>query len=175
MPKAAVTFTSKDTGLAKLMQIVAAMKAGAGVKVGVLEESKAGSEVREGGLSNAQIAAIHEFGNNHVPERSFMRSTFNENRFKYVENLKTLIIRVLSGRLTIDQAFGIVGSKFAADVKKKITTGAGVPPPNAPSTIARKRAKGGWNGKQGRKGAIRTLIDTGRMVGSITWIVVRGK
>ncbi len=43
---------------------------GAHVKVGVLDDGRAGSEKR-GALSNAQIASIHEFGSSdgRIPER----------------------------------------------------------------------------------------------------------
>lgn len=173
-----VKVVETDYGFRRVMEVAKLLRErDVHVKVGVLEETAAGGEQREGGVSNAELAAIHEFGtpDGHIPERSFMRSTMDANKATYLENLKTLITRIVLGQITVDRAFNILGAKIAADIKKRVTTGEGIPPPNAPSTVARKRRRGAWNGKQGATGAIRTLIDTGRMIGSITWTVMNGK
>jgi hypothetical protein len=159
-----------DLGWAKLWRLLDVLRrTGAHVKVGVLEGHGTGSELREGGLTNAQLAAVHEFGSadGKIPERSFIRSTFDANRETYRENLKELLVKVVDGKLTVEKAFSVLGLKIATDIKKRITTGAGIPPPNAPSTVARKIKKGAWN--KGGGGAPRPLVDTGRLLGAITW------
>jgi hypothetical protein len=55
----------------------------------------------------------------------------------------------------------VMGSTLANAMKRKIVDGAGVPPPNAPSTVA-------------KKGSSRPLVDTGRLVNAITWASIVG-
>lgn len=173
-------------------RIVAAANAAAGrryVKVGVLGTKADEKEGDEGGpLTVAEIAAVHEFGteDGRIPERSFLRSTFDEHKDELERMAVDLLPQVVLFGLHPDKALGILGLKLSSEVKKKITSGAGIPPPNAPATLM---AKAG-TGKTGRffKGqatslgqafaqvgalaAVRTLVDTGRMLGAITWAIV---
>lgn len=142
------------------------------VKVGVLEDGKGGEE-REGGITNAELAALLEFGNEdnggHIPARPAFRMTFDQKRDELVAFGRTLMKAVFDGKMDVRQALNLLGSKVATEVKKTITESPlpGVPPPNAPSTAA---AKGGF------PETVRTWIDTGRLVGAITWaIFVRGR
>ena len=93
----------------------------------------------------------------------------------------------LAGAHEYLRLLNLIGMKMAADMKGYITQGAGVPPPNAPATLARKLRKGSWKRKPmpalddfgrlkdpGAAGTPRPLVDTGRMVGSLTWLVRRG-
>jgi hypothetical protein len=168
----------KDLGWLAILQQVEALAGGAYAKVGVLEDDPKGSYRPKGGLTVAEIAAVQEFGteDGHVPERSFLRSTFDEMRDTLDEMSRKLIIAVVLDRtLTVEQALNLLGAKFAAAVRAKITDGEGVPPPNAPSTRARKEAKGRWNVKGAAAAAglgVRTLVDTARMIGAITWALV---
>lgn len=177
MPSVKMSIIERDSGLARFFATTKALKNGAHVKVGVLEGSAKGSEKRDGGLSNAELAAVHEFGtaDGRIPERSFLRSTFGANHAKYIENLKTLIVKIVEGQMSLEQAFNILGARIASDIQKRITAGDPIPPPNTPETIARKVNKGKWNkrkkngGLNDFAGTVRTLVDTGRMVASITW------
>jgi hypothetical protein len=160
------TFSENTEGWKKIKKVLSeiALKRPY-AKVGVLDNG-GGAEVRESGYTTAQIAAVHEFGapNAGIPERSFMRSTFNEQYTELVGISRVLTLKIYLSQLTPQEALNILGAKLAADMKKKITAGPEVPPPNSPETIARKQAKG--------LGQTRTLVDTGRMVDSITWVVV---
>jgi hypothetical protein len=120
--------------------------------------------------TNAQIAAYHEFGApaRHIPERSFIRSTFDVNRAKYVDTLRKLVKGIYEQKITVERALGIMGAMFSTDIKKRITTTNEIQPPNAPATLARKLAKT----RAGSKGEPRVLVDTGQLVNSITWSVV---
>jgi hypothetical protein len=172
-----VEVEEKDTGWEQFQALIAEIRASGGqLKVGVIEGVGTGSQKREGGISNAELAAVHEFGtaDGHIPERSFLRSTFALNLAKYMLNLRTLLTRVLEGKMTVDAMFNVMGLKIVSDIKNRITTGDGIPPPNAPSTVARKRAKGAHNGALGATGVIRPLVDTGRLLASITWAYIRG-
>lgn len=129
-------------------------------RVGLLD-GKGGEETRDGGLTNAQIGGVHEFGSSaaHVPERSFLRRTVYESgREVLLRTAKMVAQRIYANNMPVETGLNILGSVGAAEVKKTITQGEGVPPPNAPATVA-------------RKGSSRPLVDTGRMVQSITWDV----
>lgn len=127
--------------------------------VGILA-SKGGAEV-EGELSLLQIAAIHEFGSRRagVPERSFIRRTFNTKRDELVKMCTRLCREVITRGMNVEKAYALLGQWGAAEVKKTITEGEGVPPPNAPRTVL-------------AKGSSRPLVDTGRLVGAISYEVV---
>lgn len=112
---------------------------------------------RKDELSNATIAAAHEFGvQGHIPERSFLRSTLNENK----ANASRLLAKELKADIEIgefsDRPFAIVGEKLAGEVKRKIQ--AGINPPLDPKTVKRKKSS-------------KPLVDTGSLVQSITYEV----
>lgn len=165
-----------------MLRRVDALRGSAYTKVGVLADSERGGlhqqgpDGRSAKLTVAEIAAIAEFGTEDgtQPPRSFVRSTFDEMREELVQDSRRLIVAVvLDGTMTATQALGILGLKLATGIRAKITQGPGVPPPNAPSTLRRKLAKGLWN-RKGKAASLgpRTLVDTGRLVGAISWAVV---
>lgn len=153
----------KDLGWTKMLQRAAEIK-NARVKVGVLaDDSKGGMHVPGADLTVAEIAAVHEYGtqDGHIPERSFIRSTFDKKREELVAVGKRMMGDVLRGRIGVKQALNMMGSALASEVKSAITDGEGIPPPNAPSTIA-------------AKGSSRPLVDTGRMLNAVTWVIEDG-
>lgn len=169
-PRPLFQIRERDRGWQELLRQVQELKSsGAHVKVGVLDDGGRGS-ADHGGITTAELAAVHEFGtrDGRIPARSWVRSTFETNRSRYVQELGELLKQFLAGRMTIPRALEIMGARIAADIKKRVTTGPEVPPPNAPATLARKRGKT----RRGSKGQVRTLIDTGRMVAAVTWQVV---
>ncbi|NNB91477.1 hypothetical protein [Corallococcus exiguus] len=137
-------------------------------------------------LTMPELAATHEFGAPEVgiPERPFVRPAFDKHREDYARLLEKAVVAMLDGRVSLQQGLGLAGARMANDIKNFVTQGAEVPPPNAPSTLARKEAKGRMttDGKlaaahsgQGAAGAPRTLVDTGRMVDSVSWTVEQGQ
>lgn len=158
-----VTVEVKDKGWLEFFKNVHEIR-NARVRVGVLADTdKGGLHVEGGDLTVAEIAAVQEFGteDDRVPERSFVRSTFDEKREELTKLGSDLMGEVLDGKMKVPRALGLLGAKAAAEMKKKITMGEGVPPPNAPSTIAAKDSD-------------RPLVDTGRMLNAITWSVGDG-
>ncbi|MCM2366644.1 hypothetical protein [Proteus sp. FZP2095] len=169
-----------------------------GKKKVVVGVPAATNNLREGELSNAMIAAVHEFGAtiNHpggtsygyrtekdardgksrflrngqgymetgktgahkikIPERSFLRSTFNEQK----ENWSKLIIKGFHHQLAnngdINSVLGSVGGVMMGDVQRKIESG--ISPANAPSTVRKKKSS-------------KTLMDSGALKSSITYEV----
>ena len=140
------------------------------VKVGIFSGSAQGDRIHDGGITNAQLAAIMEFGGgNNIPARPALRPTFDRER----ENLKKmsakLILDVLFEGMAVEKALGVLGAYLTAEVKKYITTGPEIPPPNTDAVRARKLAKS--NGK----GEPRTWIDTGKLLNAFTWQVSKDK
>jgi hypothetical protein len=115
-------------------------------------------------LSLVQIAAINEFGGGNVPERSYLRSTFDEKARVYRRRLTrgleqavdAAIVRNGKGTMTatLERALQTLGTQVARDVQMKVRDLRD--PPNAAITIE-------------RKGSSNPLVDTGRLRGSIDW------
>jgi hypothetical protein len=158
-----VSIRDKDRGYRDLIKTLRAAAQDASVRVGVFGEGK-GAEQRDGGLTNAELMVIHEYGSPAagIPERAPIRRTIDEKRESYVTGLIPRLMRALTDRkISISDALDLMGLQMSNDVKRTITTGEGVPPPLSPTTIA-------------RKGSSRPLVDTGRLLASITYAVVFG-
>lgn len=108
------------------------------------------------GQQIAEYAAYNEFGTESIPERSFMRSAFDENVAEIQRDMTAQYGRVQAGQITVRTALGLVGLRHQDHIKNKIDTN--IPPPNSPVTIA-------------LKGSSHTLIDTGAMKNSIHYIM----
>lgn len=187
-----------DRGLDRIRNVLSSIETDRSyAKAGVMGKEAVAPRPAEPGeeegaerLTNVKLATIHEFGapSRGIPERSFIRAPFAQHREEYIELLAALVkAAVYEGRMPYTKALRIVALKMATDMKLHVTTGPGVQPPNAPATIERKIKKGLWNlearnakrRKQGKPLIAqkdlpnpRALVDTGRLVGSITWAVV---
>ena len=94
-----------------------------------------------------------------IPERSFMRTSFDENIAKIQRDIDNQHSLVIQGKKDIRSALGEVGLRHQRRIKAKILSN--IAPENAPSTKRKKKSS-------------RTLIDTGAMLNSVHY-VVRGK
>ena len=113
----------------------------------------------ESGGELVTIAAVNEFGSadGTIPERSFLRSTVDENRKKYLSALSAAIDKGITyGRAAMVRELGKVGQVAVGDVQRKIRDLD--TPPNAPSTVR-------------QKGFDNPLIETGRLRQSIDFKV----
>lgn len=179
---AAAALIDRDLGWRRLMDIRRGLRGGDHyAKVGVLAAAPVpDDEAPE--FTMASLAAVHEFGSEdgRIPARPFIRGGIDAGRERIVGVAKVAVGKVYDGKLSVDRALNIIGMTGAAEIKKYVTEGEQVPPPNAPSTIRAKLKRGAWNDKRRKRGPvdsaklIRTLIDTGRMIGSVTWVVVGG-
>jgi hypothetical protein len=135
-----------------------------GVSAGVAQDQKKpgkGGQKVEEGLTIVEVAWWNEFGTRtksgqvHVPERSFIRSTFDENR-RQLQALMRRLARKIGKGMPVKTALDILGqwlvAKDQAKIRKLRT------PANAPSTIARKKSSN-------------PLIDIGQLLASITYEV----
>lgn len=142
----------------KLRRLVSQLKESY-VTVGVHE----GAGEYEDGTLVAEVALWNEFGTETIPARSFIRSTLNENATQINAWRREVLAKVLKGEITVRRALETIGYRLRELVKNKINSN--VPPPNAPSTVAKKKREGV---------APRTLIETELLLRSIEYRVVMG-
>jgi len=137
------------------------------VRVGVL--AGAGGDAKaSSGITMLELAAIHEFGSPAagIPERSFIRSTFDREDVRLRLNMMgaRLARAIVANKMDWTQALGMLGawaaSQIKSTIKNRLTTGPD-PQENRPATIE-------------KKGSDLPLVDTGRLINAITWLVTGG-
>jgi len=163
-----VKIRDRDKGWARLKKQLA-KAAGAYVKSG-LPEATGGEEHEDedGKPSGHTVAAIgwfNEFGTmrngkEHVPERSFIRSTHDENLLQIASMKKRLLKKMLDKKMGIRKALNVLGQFMKKEIQAKIVNLRS--PANAPSTIKRKDSSN-------------PLIATGQMRQSVDYEVVLPK
>jgi phage gpG-like protein len=158
--------TDTDKGYADLRRTLAKIRAERPyVVVGIRGQAGAQTYQDEAGKGDAislvEVGAVHEFGSRdgRIPERSYMRSTFDRNRDDYERGFKRSIGRVVDGTAEIDTELGRLGLVVAGDIQETIATL--TDPPLAQYTID-------------KKGSSKPLIETGRLKQSIDHEVRRG-
>lgn len=127
---------------------------GAHTKVGV----QAGAKEQDGS-DMVVVAAANEFGTDRIPERSFMRSTFTEEKAKLQHILQQEAKAIIEGKKSEEQSLNLVGLYYVGRIQAKIHSHPA--PENAPATIEAKGSSG-------------TLIDSGSLVQGIRHVVVPG-
>ena len=90
----------------------------------------------------------------HIPERSFLRAGYDENKKEVLNHAKRLAAAVAAGRLSADDMFDMIGTELADMIKDYATDLDS--PGNHGFTI-------------GNKGSSNPLVDTGDMIGGIDW------
>ena len=143
---------SRDLGYAAMKLRIKQMK-NSYTKVGV----QAGSKEQDGVTDLVTVAAANEFGTNTIPERSFIRSTFEENKTELAAVSAAEVKAIVEGRKTVDTSLSLIGLLHTGQIQAKIHSN--IPPPNAEATIE-------------RKGSSVTLIDSGQLVQSIRHVNV---
>lgn len=145
-------FHLKDTdhGWKARLKGLLALKAPAHVDVGILESAG----VEKDGTSVIDVAEWNEFGTATIPERSFIRAWFDEAEPQLRQDFAALMRTVAAGKRTRAEVLELMGQRMVGQVQARMA--AGVPPPNAPSTVR-------------RKGSSTPLIDTGVLRSSVTY------
>lgn len=151
-----------DRGFKRIIKELKKLEKKPYVKVGFPAESsktEAGKEDSDGDVSEfvtvLEVAIYHEFGTINMPERSFIRASFDQERKKYEELNKKLLTDIYSGNKTVEKALDILGMTIENDIKAFIRNG-----DVSPESI-RALNEGGT-----------TLDDTGQMLNSITYVKV---
>lgn len=153
----------KDLGFKRIIRTLNKDLDGVVVKVGVQSKDKAVRRGKGGNIRNtdqplAVIAAVHEFGLGGMPQRSFLRSAYDEN----LPTIDKMIQRVANGAVFgfgTNAALNQLGNVVQGMIQRKIVDGPFKP--NAPATIKRKKSS-------------RPLIDTGHLRQSIRYVIEKG-
>jgi len=151
------TITDRDNGARALLARLEAQR-GARVRVGVLDDAAKRTEDGEGPMTLLEVAAVHEFGAGHVPQRSFIRATVDAREAEIRDLQRALSVQILRGDVEEDVALERLGAKVAAMCQNRIADG--IAPELAPETIE-------------RKGSSKPLVDTGQLKAAITFRVYR--
>lgn len=140
--------TDRDRGWKKLITELKKANDASRAVVGIFGEDAVKDH---GGVPNIDIAEKNEFGVG-VPERSFIRATVDQKEKEIQGQMKASFLSVIDKKSTFKQALEQIGLYVEGQIKKRIA--GGIPPPNAPSTIA-------------KKGSSTPLIDTGQLRASV--------
>lgn len=126
------------------------------VAVGVLK-SKATGKVYKNGTNVLQVAAIHEYGTNTTPQRSFLRMPQELKAKELSAFINKQMIKVLSGEQPTEKGLGLIGV-YAVNLSQDAfsTGGFGKWPDISAET-------------KEQKGSSAILIDKGILKNSITW------
>jgi len=166
--------TDRDMGWSDLVKGIASLQ-DAAVYVGIRQENGDKGHTPGEPATIATIATVHEFGSEHVPERSFLRSTVDENEKRYSEALSVGILAVASGETSAKKALEVVGAMAARDVKMGIRRGTHSEWRPLSEKYLKRKTTSKYTGRTKGKGTKSTiLIDTGRMVNSIDYQVSIG-
>jgi hypothetical protein len=101
-----------------------------------------------------EVAVWNHFGTSTIPERPFISGPIEQGKHE----IRALQVRLAKGiyelKITKYKALEFIGTDLKSRIQKAIV--AGVPPPNAPGTIAQKGSSG-------------TLRDTGQLLQAINF------
>jgi hypothetical protein len=142
-----------DHGYSALMQMLERIPAGLEMTIGLHEEE--GAEPTRSGLSVVEVAELNEFGSpgGLIPARPAITGWADTAETMVLGDVRNDLTRALSTRTDPLPKLDARAQKYAGDIQARIA--AGVPPPNADSTVK-------------KKGSSTPLIDLGVFRSSIT-------
>ena len=117
------------------------------------------AEKKVNGVAIYMYANFNEYGTNNIPSRPFFRTALNNNRKYIKEQLKELLGKVATGKMTGEKALKSIGLEVQGLIQDSIKNGNWES--NAPGTI---RAKNGMG---------QPLIDTGSMLRAVSFEIRR--
>lgn len=91
-----------------------------------------------------------------IPERAFLRNGYDQSREDVADRAEAVLCDVMSGHMSADMFLGMVGDFLKGNIQNYATSLDS--PPNHPFTT-------------GRKAGSNPLVDSGDMIGSITYEV----
>lgn len=158
MARAAVV--DKDLGFNAIIDEMLEL-ANSSVLVGIQEKARTVSQSKNGrsqtpGNYIADYAAKNEFGTAQIPERSFIRTAFDENIALIEKGVSIEYGKIIDQKISVRQGLGIIGQLMIGLIQRKIYQITF--PPNSAATIA-------------MKGSSKPLIDFGQMVNNVTYAI----
>lgn len=140
MAQKAVKVKVIDKGWNKIKAQAIVLAKGKVCAIGIQGSAAELESAEHGPMTNAELAAIHEFGapKAGVPQRSFIRSTIDENKDRYQEELNRIGSGFYAGE-SVEQSLLLAGERVKKDIIDKINSK--IPPPLSPITIERKHGE----------------------------------
>lgn len=128
------------------------------IKIGILGEGKGSGDHTEGeDATILEVAHFNEYGTKNMPERSFIRASFDDNQEDYAGKGEKLLRQVIAMETKPKSMYKALGEHIVGKTQEFLTEL--TDPPNSPITIA-------------LKGSSNPLIDTGQLRDSIEHKVV---
>ncbi len=142
----------KDKGYKKIRQQLKSVD-DSFVEIGIHEDA---GQYKDG-TRIVDVAFWNEYGTKRIPARPFIRSTAKEGRRKFKKLAKYFYLKMIAskGKFSAEKALDGLGFNVSQAVKNKILNI--WKPPNAPSTLARKKGRG------------KPLVDSWTLFRSIAW------
>lgn len=158
--RARVTIKDTDRGWKHIKTEIGRLE-GLFVQVGVQDDG--GSYPN--GERVVDVAAYNEFGTSRIPSRPFMRQTFKKREPELIKHIQAERDAIYAKKKTALQSLRVLGTWYQAQIQAEIRSGDFVP--NAPLTVYRKTG--------GTMGQTTPLIDTGRLIQSIRYVIKKRK
>ena len=117
------------------------------------------AEKKVNGVEIYMYANFNEYGTSNIPSRPFFRTALNNNRKYIKEQLKELLGKVATGKMTGEKALKSIGLEVQGLIQDSIKNGNWES--NASSTIAAKKGRG------------QELIETGSMLRAVSFEIRR--
>ena len=147
----------KDNGYTNRLRAIKSLDGKVKAKAGIFGAKGDEQHDEKSGLTDSQLAAIHEFGLG-VPERPFLRSWFDGNKKAIRQKLQEVAHEVVGGKMDVYQAMEEYGQWAEQELGAYLE--AGIPYPLSDYTIA-------------KKGSSTPLIDTTNLFHALTHAVSR--
>jgi hypothetical protein len=150
-----------DRGFGKILKEIRALQRKPHVKVGLIGRKK---HKKSKVATIVKVGTVHEFGSKkrNIPQRSFIRTTFDDQKEAWFSKTKQLKSQVLSGKATVSNSLDTIGLTLETGIKTKIQKQDPSWPPLSLQTIKRKKSS-------------KKLIDTAQLKNSIRYVKVLGK
>ena len=149
-----LTIPTKEAGDRKARDIPGLFKP-RGVKALAVEDKR-----KKGSSKSGFIVMFWLVEQVTIPERSFIRSTFDEEQNKWEEFFSKRLDKIISGIMTAEELYQQLGAKIAGDIQEKMTDIKS--PGKSDLTLERDPSK------------TNPLINTGKLRSYVTWKVVKG-
>lgn len=89
-------------------------------KQGLKKVGKKYIKVTMQGITLGEAATFNEFGTHFTPERSFIRSTFDEKSGEWSKSFEKLLEQVVFSNQSIEWALSVISEQIQSDIKSKI-------------------------------------------------------
>lgn len=140
-----------DRGMSNIGKLVKQMQT-TKIKVGIFSDATNSNDSSTEYVADYAIA--NEYGSGDIPERSFLRSTIDEEGERWTKDLADAFMEIAKNGVVKEKELYKIGEQVRSDIVAKIDSD--ISPENAPST---KKKKGPTKTK--------TLIDTGALRSSV--------